>query len=56
MVYSIVNSLSELSYIRKVQIIIDGNSEKMLRGKYDLDMEFSRNLDIVEEEKESQSE
>lgn len=47
-VYSIVDSLSELTYINKVQIIIDGAPNNKLHEAYALDSAFTRNLDIVE--------
>lgn len=53
MIYSVVNSLSELTYINKVQIIIDGDPSKKLHETYAINKAFNRNLDIVEtEEKE----
>ncbi len=51
MIYSIVNSLSELTYISKVQIIIDGDPSNKLHDSYNIDTAFSRNLDLVEENK-----
>ncbi len=47
-IYSIVNSLAELSNINKVQISIDGNASGKFRDKYDLGTVFERNLEIVE--------
>lgn len=47
-IYSIVNSLSELTYINKVQIIVDGQSGKKINDTIAIDKAFSRNLDIVE--------
>lgn len=47
-IYSIVNSLSELGNINKVQILIDGSTEGTFRDKYSLTTIFERNLDIVE--------
>lgn len=50
-IYAIVNSLTELSNVYKVQFLIDGKSEKNYKN---LDIDFSsvfeRNLDIVEGE------
>lgn len=45
MIYSIVNSLSELTYISKVQIIVDRevNNERL-----SIEKSFSRNLDLLE--------
>lgn len=47
-IYSIVNSLAELSNINKVQISIDGNKEAKFRDKYDLTTLFERNLELVQ--------
>lgn len=48
LIYSIVNSLSELTYINKVQIIVDGQTGKKINETISIDKAFSRNLDIVE--------
>lgn len=48
LIYSIVNSLSELTYISKVQIIVDGQIGKKINDTISIDKAFSRNLDIVE--------
>lgn len=45
--YSIVNSLSELSYINKVQISVNGETNKKLRDEISLEYAFSRNLDLL---------
>ena len=47
-VYSIVNSLSELSGVNKVQISIDGETKVTLSDDLNLDTMFERNLDIVQ--------
>lgn len=47
-IYSIVNSLVELSNVNKVQISIDGSAGGKFRDKYDLTTVFERNLEIVE--------
>lgn len=47
-IYSIVNSLVELSNINKVQITIEGNKDGKFRDKYDLSTIFERNLSLVE--------
>lgn len=47
-IYSIVNSLVELSNINKVEISIDGNKELKFRDKYELTTLFERNLDLVQ--------
>ncbi|MBD5470719.1 MAG: GerMN domain-containing protein [Lachnospiraceae bacterium] len=46
-IYSIVNSLSELSTVNKVQISIDGDSDNKFRDKYDFSTVFERNLSLV---------
>lgn len=46
-IYSIVNSLSELSYINKVQISVNGETHVKLRDSISLEYPFTRNLDIV---------
>ena len=47
-IYSIVNSLVELSNINKVQISIEGNKDGKFRDKYELSTVFERNLSLVE--------
>lgn len=47
-IYSLVNSLIELSTTTKVQISIDGNTEGMYLGEISLDEVFVRNLEIIE--------
>lgn len=47
-IYSIVNSLCELSYVNKVQISINGDTNKNFRDKISLKDYFVRNLDVVE--------
>ena len=46
-IYSIVNSLSELSTVNKVQISIDGDTDNKFRDKYDFSTVFERNLSLV---------
>lgn len=46
--YSIVNSLCEMSTINKVQFMIDGSTVAMYHEKVPFDGFFERNLDIVE--------
>lgn len=46
-IYSIVNSLAELSNINKVQISIDGSTEGKFRDKYEFTTIFERNLSLV---------
>lgn len=47
-VYSIVNSLCELSNVNKVQISINSNSNVVFRDVIDLSQPLERNLDIIE--------
>lgn len=49
-IYSIVNSLAELSNINKVQISIEGNKDGKFRDKYELSTIFERNLSLVQTE------
>lgn len=46
-VYSVVNSLCELPGINKVQISIDGNSNRMFKDTMPLDKIYERNLDLI---------
>lgn len=46
-IYSIVNSLSELSLVNKVQITIDGSQDVMFRDSISLNTLFERNLDYI---------
>lgn len=47
-IYSVVNSLIELSNVSKVRISIDGVQKKTYRETIPLDVFFERNLDIVQ--------
>lgn len=47
-IYSIVNSLVELTNVNKVQISVDGNKDMKFREKYELSTVFERNLQIIE--------
>ena len=47
-IYSIVNSLVELSNVNKVEISIEGSKELKFRDKYELTTLFERNLDVVQ--------
>lgn len=49
-IYSIVNSLSELTSVNKVQITVDGSAEVMFRDTISLNTMFERNLDLGGEE------
>ncbi|MDE5893388.1 MAG: GerMN domain-containing protein [Acetatifactor sp.] len=46
-IYSITNSLVELSNVNRVQISINGDNSGTYREKYSLTTYFERNLDIV---------
>lgn len=46
-IYSIVNSLVELTNVNKVQILLNGETSVTYREKYELTTYFERNLDIV---------
>lgn len=46
-IYSIVNSLSELSYINKVQISVNGETNIKFQDKISLEYPLNRNLDLV---------
>ena len=46
MVYSIVNSLTDLTNINKVQILIDGDINVSL-GEFDLSKMYERNLEMT---------
>ncbi|SDB16027.1 GerMN domain-containing protein [Eubacterium oxidoreducens] len=48
-IYSIVNSLTELSSISKVQISVDGETDIIYRTAYSLSELYERNLDCVQE-------
>lgn len=46
-IYSIVNSLVELSNVNKVQISINGDTSGVYREKYSFTTVFERNLDLI---------
>lgn len=52
LIYSIVNSLSEVPYIHKVQISVNGKTDAVYHGKISLTEAFTRNLDYVEKTEE----
>lgn len=52
MLYSIVNTLSELSYVTKVKFSVEGEGEVSLFNEFDLSEPISRNLDLVIKEGE----
>ncbi len=45
-IYSIVNSLSEISTVSKVQITVNGSQDVMFRDSISLNTQFERNLEI----------
>jgi len=47
-IYSIVNSLAELSNVNKVQISVNGDTNIMYRDEFPLDTMYERNFDYVE--------
>ncbi len=47
-VYSVVNSLVELSNVNKVQFMIDGETAVQYRENISFESSFTRNLDLVE--------
>lgn len=49
-IYSIVNSLCEISYVNKVQITINGSPDVMFRDAISLNTQFERNLELGETE------
>lgn len=49
--YSVVNSLDELSTINKVLFTIDGSSKKFFDENIPFDSLFERNLDLLDEDK-----
>lgn len=53
-IYSIVNSLSELSGVAKVQISVNGETSKSFREMISLEEPFERNLDLVENPEKSE--
>lgn len=48
--YSIINSLSEISTINKVQISVNGDTSGVYRDSFELDKLYERNLDYVDTE------
>lgn len=45
-VYSLVNSLTELGNVNKVQLLIDGSKDESL-GAYDFSTQFERDLELI---------
>lgn len=48
--YSIVNTLTGINGINKVQLSVDGNKDGYFRGVYSLSEVYERNLEVVEDE------
>ncbi len=48
-IYSIVNSLTEIPGINKVQILINGETNRVFRESIRFETIFERNLDLIEE-------
>lgn len=48
-IYSIVNSLTELGTIKTVQIAVDGETNKVYREKYSLSEQYQRDLSLLVE-------
>ena len=49
-IYSIVNSLTELTFVNKVEFKIDGENVEKFNDKIEFDRLFERNLDLVKQE------
>lgn len=54
-IYAIVNSLTELTSVNKVQISVNGDSNRVYREKMDLSAMYERNLDYMDEAAKSQA-
>ena len=48
-IYSIVNSLTELPHIQKVQFLIEGEKQETFKGHVDFSNPFERDLDFIAE-------
>ena len=46
-IFSIVNSLTELKEVEKVEFLIEGKKLKEFKGHYEFDKPFSRNEEII---------
>lgn len=55
-IYSIVDSLVELPNINKVQISVNGDSDRVYRDRYDLSVMYDRNLDYLDNSADTQEE
>lgn len=54
-IYSIVDSLTELPEVNKVQISVNGNSSMNYRDNLSLNTQFTRNLDYLHSEEETET-
>lgn len=52
-IYSIVNTLTELNNISKVQFLIEGNIREEYKGHIQFDIMFQSNLDIIYKQEEN---
>lgn len=48
-IYSIVNSLTELPHIQKVQFLIEGEKQETFKGHVEFSHPFERNLDLIQQ-------
>ncbi len=55
-IYSIANSLAELPDVNKVQISVNGDSNKVYREKMDLSVMYERNLDYLDDSERQKNE
>lgn len=55
-IYSIVDSLVELPNVNKVQISVNGDSNKVYRESYDLSVMYDRNLDYLDDGAQTEEE
>lgn len=55
-IYSIVDSLVELPNVNKVQISVNGDSDKVYRESYDLSVMYDRNLDYLDDGAQTEEE
>lgn len=53
-IYSIVNSLTELTSVNKVQLSVNGDSNRRYRQKLELSTMYERNLDYMDESAQTQ--
>lgn len=48
-IYSIVNSLTELPNVKKVQFLIEGEKQAEFKGHYDFSIQFERDESLIED-------